>query len=111
MKRLVDTQQEMALLTTFNEVDLTEIMAIRAKYKESFKEKHQVGLGFMSFFTKATCIALRDYPVINARTEETDIVYQDFCDISVAVSTPKGLVVPVVKNAHLMSFNQIESIF
>ena len=109
MKRLVDTQQEMALLTTFNEVDLSTVMSIRSKYKEAFKEKHQVGLGFMSFFTKACCIALRDFPVINARVEDQNIIYQDYADISVAVSTPKGLVVPVVKNAHTMTFNQIES--
>ena len=77
--------------------------------KESFKEKYQVGIGFMSFFTKAVCAALQEYPIMNARVEEENIIYQHFCDIGIAVSSPKGLVVPVVKNAHTLSFRDIEA--
>ena len=107
--RLVDAQRTAAMLTTFNEVDMSAIMGIRKKYKEQFKDKHEIGLGFMSFFTKATCSALKAWPVINASIDGNDIVYRDYCDIGVAVSTPKGLVVPVVRNAELMSFSEIES--
>ena len=83
-------------------------MNLRKKYKESFKEKYEVNLGFMSFFTKAFCIALSDWPAVNALLDENEIVYNDYCDISIAVSTPKGLVVPVIRNAESLSFDQIE---
>jgi 2-oxoglutarate dehydrogenase E2 component (dihydrolipoamide succinyltransferase) len=107
--RLIEAQQNAALLTTFNEVDLTEVKKIRAKYKEAFKDKHNVNLGFMSFFTKAAAMALMEYPILNAQVGDNEIIYHDFADIGIAVSTPRGLVVPVVKNAHKMSFAQIES--
>ena len=108
-KRLVAVKNETAMLTTFNEVDMQPIMDIRAKYKDKFKEKHGVGLGFMSFFTKAVCEALKEFPSVNARIEGEEIVFNDFADISIAVSAPKGLVVPVIRNAEAMSLAQIES--
>lgn len=108
-KRLVAVKNETAMLTTFNEVDMSPIMAIRAQYKDKFKEKHGVGLGFMSFFTKAVCEALKEYPSVNARIEGEEIVYNNFVDCSIAVSAPKGLVVPVIRNADSMSLAQIES--
>jgi 2-oxoglutarate dehydrogenase E2 component (dihydrolipoamide succinyltransferase) len=107
-KRLVTVKNDTAMLTTFNEVDMKPIMDLRSKYKDLFKEKHGVGLGFMSFFTKAVCQALKEWPAVNARLEENEIVYSDFVDISIAVSAPKGLVVPVVKNAESLSLQQIE---
>ncbi|MFM6977091.1 MAG: 2-oxoglutarate dehydrogenase complex dihydrolipoyllysine-residue succinyltransferase [Sphingobacteriaceae bacterium] len=107
-KRLVTVKNETAMLTTFNEVDMQPIMDIRAKYKDKFKEKHGVGLGFMSFFTKAVCEALKEFPAVNARIEGEEIVYNDFADISIAVSAPKGLVVPVIRNADTLSLAQIE---
>ena len=107
-KRLVSVKNETAMLTTFNEVDMFEVIHLRKKYKESFKEKYEVNLGFMSFFTKACCIALSDWPAVNALLDENEIVYNDYCDISIAVSTPKGLVVPVIRNAESLSFDQIE---
>ena len=107
-KRLVSVKNETAMLTTFNEVNMEPIMNLRKKYKESFKEKYEVNLGFMSFFTKACCIALSDWPAVNALLDENEIVYNDYCDISIAVSTPKGLVVPVIRNAESLSFDQIE---
>lgn len=107
-KRLVSVKNETAMLTTFNEVNMKPIMDLRKKYKESFKEKYEIGLGFMSFFTKACCMALQDFPAVNGQIDGDEIVYSDFCDISIAVSTPKGLVVPVVRNAEDMSFDQIE---
>jgi 2-oxoglutarate dehydrogenase E2 component (dihydrolipoamide succinyltransferase) len=85
------------------------VMDLRSKYKDKFKEKYGVGLGFMSFFTKAVCIALKEWPAVNAQIKGEEIAYHDFCDVSVAVSTPKGLVVPVIRNAESMSFDQIES--
>ena len=97
------------MLTTFNEVDMQPIMELRAKYKDKFKEKHGVGLGFMSFFTKAVCEALKDFPSVNARIEGEEIVYNDFADISIAVSAPKGLVVPVIRNAESKSLAEIEA--
>ncbi len=106
--RLVNAQHTQALLTTFNEVDLTEVMAIRKKYKESFKEKYNVNLGFMSFFTKAACEALQQFPIMNASVEDDHIVYHDYCDIGIAVASPKGLVVPVVRSADQLTFKQIE---
>lgn len=108
-KRLVTVKNETAMLTTFNEVDMKPIMDLRSKYKELFKEKHGVGLGFMSFFTKAVCQALKEWPAVNGRIEENELVYSEFVDISIAVSAPKGLVVPIIRNAESMSLNQIES--
>ena len=107
-KRLVSVKNETAMLTTFNEIDMKPVMDLRSKYKESFKEKHGVGLGFMSFFTKACCLALMEFPQVNARLEETEIVYRNYCDISIAVSAPQGLVVPVVRDAHSMNMAEIE---
>jgi 2-oxoglutarate dehydrogenase E2 component (dihydrolipoamide succinyltransferase) len=108
-RRLVAVKNETAMLTTFNEVDMKPIMELRAKYKDKFKEKHSVGLGFMSFFAKACCVALQEWPAVNAMIDGDEMVFNDFCDISVAVSTPKGLVVPVIRNAEAMSFAQIEA--
>lgn len=108
-KRLVAVRNETAMLTTFNEVDMQPVMELRAKYKDKFKEKHGVGLGFMSFFTKAVCEALKDFPSVNARIEGEEIVFNEFADISIAVSAPKGLVVPVIRNAESMSLAQIEA--
>ena len=107
-RRLVAVKNETAMLTTFNEVDMKPIMDLRAKFKDKFKEKHGVGLGFMSFFAKAVCVALKEFPAVNAQIDGEEIVYHDFCDISVAVSTERGLVVPVVRNAEKMSFAEIE---
>ncbi|MCU0437940.1 MAG: 2-oxoglutarate dehydrogenase complex dihydrolipoyllysine-residue succinyltransferase [Raineya sp.] len=107
-KRLVAVKNETAMLTTFNEVNMKPIMDLRGKYKDKFKEKHGIGLGFMSIFSKACAIALMDFPVINAQIEGDFVVYNDFVDISVAVSTEKGLVVPVVRNVDQMSFADIE---
>jgi 2-oxoglutarate dehydrogenase E2 component (dihydrolipoamide succinyltransferase) len=107
-RRLVAVKNETAMLTTFNEVDMKPIMDLRAKYKDLFKEKHGVGLGFMSFFTKACCEALQAFPSVNAQIENEHIVYYDYCDLSIAVSTEKGLVVPVLRNAHKMSMPEIE---
>ncbi len=108
-RRLVAVKNETAMLTTFNEVDMKPIMDVRAKFKDKFKEKHSVGLGFMSFFAKACCVALKEWPAVNAMIDGDEMVFNDFCDISVAVSTPKGLVVPVIRNAEAMSFAQIEA--
>ena len=96
------------MLTTFNEVDMGPIMAIRTKYKDKFKEVHSVGLGFMSFFTKACTYALQKYPAVNAYIDGENILYHDYCDISIAVSGPKGLVVPVIRNAESLSMQEIE---
>ncbi|WP_185214184.1 MULTISPECIES: 2-oxoglutarate dehydrogenase complex dihydrolipoyllysine-residue succinyltransferase [Sphingobacterium] len=107
-KRLVAVKNDTAMLTTFNEVNMQPIMDLRAKYKDTFKEKHGIGLGFMSFFTKAVTTALKEWPAVNARIEENELVYSDFADISIAVSAPKGLVVPVIRNAESMALYQIE---
>ena len=107
-RRLVAVKNETAMLTTFNEVDMKPIMDLRNKYKDKFKEKNGVGLGFMSFFTKAVCIALKDFPAVNAQIVGEQIVYNDFCDVSIAVSTDRGLVVPVIRNAEQLSFAGIE---
>ncbi|WP_019947000.1 2-oxoglutarate dehydrogenase complex dihydrolipoyllysine-residue succinyltransferase [Hymenobacter aerophilus] len=107
-RRLVTVKNETAMLTTFNEVNMQPIMDLRTKFKDRFKEKNGVGLGFMSFFTKAVCVALKEWPAVNAQIDGTDIVYNDFCDISIAVSAPKGLVVPVIRNAEELSFEGIE---
>lgn len=107
-RRLVAVKNEMAMLTTFNEVDMKPIMDLRKKYKEKFKEKHDVNLGFMSFFVKASCMALQDWPAVNAMIDGDDIVYNEYYDVSIAVSTPKGLVVPVIRDADKRSFEGIE---
>lgn len=107
-RRLVSVKNDTAMLTTFNEVNMQPIMDLRKKYKETFKEKYEVGLGFMSFFTKACCVALQEWPAVNAMIDGDEIVYNDYCDVSIAVSAPKGLVVPVIRNAEQMSFEQIE---
>lgn len=108
-RRLVAVRNETAMLTTFNEVDMKPVMDLRSRYKDKFKEKYGVGLGFMSFFTKAVCQALREWPAVNAQLDGDQIIYHDYCDISIAVSTPKGLVVPVIRNAETLTFDQIES--
>jgi len=108
-QRLVAVKQETAMLTTFNEVDMSAIMAMRAKYKDQFKEKYGVSVGFMSFFTKAVSEALHLFPVVNASIHGDEIVYHDYCDIAIAVSAPKGLMVPVIRNAETMSLAEIES--
>jgi 2-oxoglutarate dehydrogenase E2 component (dihydrolipoamide succinyltransferase) len=107
-RRLVSVKNETAMLTTFNEVNMQPIMDLRNKFKDKFKEKNGVGLGFMSFFTKAVCVALKEWPAVNAYIDGGDIVYSDFCDISIAVSAPKGLVVPVIRNAEQLSFDGVE---
>ena len=108
-KRLVAVKNETAMLTTFNEVDMKPVMDLRSKYKDKFKEKYGVGLGFMSFFTKAVCVALKEFPAVNAQINGDEIMYHDYCDVSIAVSTPRGLVVPVIRNAEALSFDQIEN--
>ena len=108
-ERLVEAQSSMAMLTTFNEVDMTEVMALRSKYKDLFEKSHNgVRLGFMSFFVKATTEALKRFPAVNASIDGTDIVYHGYADIGVAVSSDRGLVVPVLRNAELMSLAEIE---
>ena len=107
--RLVESQQNAALLTTFNEVDLSEVMALRAKYRDSFEKKHGVRLGFMSFFVKAAVESLKNIPAVNACIDGDDIVYNDYYDIGIAVSSPRGLVVPIVRDAQTKSFAQIEA--
>lgn len=107
-KRLTEAKNETAMLTTFNEVDMHNVMALRSKYKDAFKDKHDIGLGFMSFFTKACTMALKEVPGVNAQIDGENLVYHDYADVGIAVSTPKGLVVPVVKNAESMSLAQIE---
>ena len=106
--RLVAVKNETAMLTTFNEVDMNAIFKIREKYKEQFKSKHGVGLGFMSFFTKAVTKALSEFKDVNAMIDGDEIIYYDYSDIGIAVSAPKGLMVPVLRNAELMSFKEIE---
>ena len=108
-RRLVAVKNETAMLTTFNEVDMKPIMELRSRYKDKFKEKYGVGLGFMSFFTKAVCAALKEFPAVNASLDKDEVIYHDYCDVSIAVSTPRGLVVPVIRNADRLSFDQIES--
>jgi 2-oxoglutarate dehydrogenase E2 component (dihydrolipoamide succinyltransferase) len=107
-RRLVEAKNTTAMLTTFNEVDMSKIMAIRSANKEKFKEAHGVNLGFMSFFTKAVCFALQEWPAVNAYIDGDAIVYHQYCDISIAVSAPKGLVVPVIRNAESMNMAEIE---
>ncbi|HTE07740.1 MAG TPA: 2-oxoglutarate dehydrogenase complex dihydrolipoyllysine-residue succinyltransferase [Flavitalea sp.] len=107
-RRLVEAKNSTAMLTTFNEVDMSRIMELRTKHKDKFKEKHGVGLGFMSFFTKACCFALQEWPAVNAYIDGDELVYHDYCDISIAVSAPKGLVVPVIRNAESLDMAGIE---
>jgi 2-oxoglutarate dehydrogenase E2 component (dihydrolipoamide succinyltransferase) len=106
--RLKEAQNTAALLTTFNDVDMTAVIDARARYKDLFEKKHGIRLGFMAFFVKAVALAAKDVPSVNARIEGDEIVYHDYLDVSVAVSAPKGLVVPVVRNAESMSFAEIE---
>lgn len=107
-RRLVEAKNTTAMLTTFNEVDMTNIMAIRTKYKDKFKETKGVGLGFMSFFAKACSFALQEWPTVNAYIDGDELVYHDYCDISIAVSTPRGLTVPVIRNVESLSMADIE---
>ena len=108
-ERLVEAKNTTAMLTTFNEVDMSAIFAIRKEYKEIFKEKYGVGLGFMSFFTKAITTALKEFPDVNAQIDGKEVIYHNYADISIAVSAPKGLMVPVIRNAELMNFKEVES--
>jgi 2-oxoglutarate dehydrogenase E2 component (dihydrolipoamide succinyltransferase) len=107
-RRLVEAKNSTAMLTTFNEVDMTQIMAIRKDYKDKFKELHGVNLGFMSFFAKACAVALSEWPTVNASIDGDQIVFHDYADISIAVSTPRGLTVPVVRNVESLSMADIE---
>ena len=107
-RRLVEAKNTTAMLTTFNEVDMSVIKSLRAQYKEEFKEKHGIGLGFMSFFTRACAIALQEWPSVNAYIDGNEIIYHDYVDISIAVSAPKGLVVPVIRNAESLTMDGIE---
>lgn len=107
-RRLVDAKNTTAMLTTFNEVNMQPVMNIRKKYKDKFNEMHGVGLGFMSFFTKACCFALQEWPTVNAYLDGDNIITHEFCDISIAVSTPRGLTVPVIRNAESLSMVAIE---
>ncbi|AID37488.1 2-oxoglutarate dehydrogenase, E2 subunit, dihydrolipoamide succinyltransferase [Candidatus Walczuchella monophlebidarum] len=107
-ERLVNVKNETAMLTTFNEIDMSEIFSLRNRYKEQFKEQHGVGLGFMSFFVKSCVKALNLYPDINTMIDGEEKIHYDFCDISIAISGPKGLMVPVLRNAEILSFRGIE---
>jgi len=107
-ERLVEAKNSTAMLTTFNECDMTEVVALRRRYKEDFQKKHGVGLGFMSFFVKASCSALDAFPRVNAYIDGDEIVYHDYVDLSIAVSTERGLTVPILRDAHAMSFAEIE---
>ena len=108
-ERLIEAQQTAAMLTTFNEVDLTEVMALRARYRDEFEKKHGVRLGFMSFFAKAAVEALKKFPVVNASVEDTDIIYHNYFDIGIAVSSERGLMVPVIRDVDQMSFAEFEA--
>lgn len=108
-RRLVEAKNTTAMLTTFNEVDMGPIMELRKQHKDKFKEIHGVNLGFMSFFTKACCYALQEFPAVNAYLDGENIIYHDYCDVSIAVSAPKGLVVPVIRNAESLSMAGIEA--
>jgi 2-oxoglutarate dehydrogenase E2 component (dihydrolipoamide succinyltransferase) len=107
-RRLKEAQNTAAILTTFNEVDMTEVMAIRNTYKADFEKKHGVRMGFMSFFTKACCHALKEIPEVNAEIDGTDVIYKNYVHMGVAAGTPTGLVVPVIRNVDTMSFAEIE---
>lgn len=108
-RRLVAVKNETAMLTTFNEVNMGPVMELRNRYKDKFKDKYGVGLGFMSFFTRAVCLALQEFPAVNAMIDGDEIVYNDYCDISIAVSAPRGLVVPVIRNAETLGLHEIEA--
>jgi 2-oxoglutarate dehydrogenase E2 component (dihydrolipoamide succinyltransferase) len=108
-ERLVSAKNETAMLTTFNEVDMSAVFELRTQYKDAFKEKHDVGLGFMSFFTMAVIRALKEYPAVNSMIDGKEMISYDFCDISIAVSGPKGLMVPVIRNAEELTFKGIEN--
>lgn len=108
-RRLVAVKNETAMLTTFNEVNMGPVMELRNRYKDKFKEKYGVGLGFMSFFTRAVCLALKEFPAVNAMIDGDEIVFNDYCDISIAVSAPRGLVVPVIRNAETLGLHEIEA--
>ena len=108
-RRLVEAQHTAAILTTFNEVDLSEIMALRAKYKDTFEKAHGIGLGFMSFFARAITLGLKEFPRVNASIEGTDIVYHNYIHLGIAVSTDRGLLVPILRNVQDMGFAKIES--
>jgi 2-oxoglutarate dehydrogenase E2 component (dihydrolipoamide succinyltransferase) len=107
-ERLVSVKNETAMLTTFNEVDMTEVMALRSKFQKQFLEKHRTKLGFMSFFTKAVTIALKSFPTVNSQIDGDEIIYPNYADIGIAVQTPKGLMVPVVRNAEAMNLAELE---
>lgn len=107
-RRLVEVKNQTAMLTTFNEVDMTRIMDIRKQYKDDFANTHGINLGFMSFFVKACTLALQKFPAINSYVTDENVIYHDFADVSIAVSTPKGLVVPVIRNAESLGFAEIE---
>jgi 2-oxoglutarate dehydrogenase E2 component (dihydrolipoamide succinyltransferase) len=107
-RRLVEAKNTTAMLTTFNEVNMQPVMDIRNKYKDKFKEVHGVGLGFMSFFVKACCYALQEWPSVNSYIDGDNILYHDYCDVSIAVSTPRGLTVPVIRNAESLNMADIE---
>jgi 2-oxoglutarate dehydrogenase E2 component (dihydrolipoamide succinyltransferase) len=107
-ERLVEAQHTAAILTTFNEIDMTNVIALREKYKDKFKEKYGVSLGMMGFFTKSVCEALKSFPAVNASIEGTDLVYKNFFNIGVAVSTEKGLIVPIIKDADMMTIAEVE---
>lgn len=108
-ERLVSVKNDTAMLTTFNEIDMSEVMALRSRLKDKFKEHHDVSLGFMSFFTKAVTEALNQFPAVNAMIDGNEVVYHDYADIGIAVSSPKGLMVPVIRNAEQMGLAEIES--
>ena len=107
-RRLKEAQNTAAMLTTFNDVDMTAVIEARSRYKDLFEKKHGIRLGFMSFFVKAVALAVRDVPAVNGSIEGDEIIYRDYLDVSIAVSAPKGLVVPVIRNAQAMSFAEIE---
>jgi 2-oxoglutarate dehydrogenase E2 component (dihydrolipoamide succinyltransferase) len=108
-ERMVEAQQTAAMLTTFNEIDLTRVMSLRSRYKDAFEKEHGVRLGFMSFFAKASVEALKKYPVVNASVEGSDIVYHDYFDIGIAVSSERGLMVPIIRDVDQLSFAQVEA--
>ena len=108
-ERLVSVKNETAMLTTFNEIDMSTVMAVRSQYKDKFREVHGVNLGFMSFFTKAVTEALRLFPAVNAQIDEKEMIFHDYADIGIAVSSPKGLMVPVLRNAEQMNLAEIEA--
>jgi 2-oxoglutarate dehydrogenase E2 component (dihydrolipoamide succinyltransferase) len=108
-ERMVEAQHAAAMLTTFNEVDLTKVISLRKRYKETFEKEHDVRLGFMSFFVKASVEALKKFPVVNASVEDNDIIYHDYYDIGIAVSSERGLMVPILRDADRLNFADIET--